>query len=319
MGHKTIICTLFEKDYHHGVSVLVNSIYASNFRGDIFIGYKGNLPDWVKEKAIDTSVYSWAGGILVYEISSEFRLFFLKINTKKHLAHYKPLFMLELMNNVSTSAEKIVYFDPDIILKCNWLFFEVWMDFGVALVHEITMHDMPSSHPTRRLWEKIIIEAGYKITRQLSSYINSGFCGVTRNNLEFLSLWNSYVDIAINEYGQDETLFATFDRTALFWNIDQDTFNMTAMSSNTSISEYGPEGMDFLNGGQIMSHATGTPKPWNKKFILNALKGNPPSLADKFYWKNSNNPIKLYNTRFLDLKKKSILIASFMGRFYKKL
>ena len=60
---------------------------------------------------------------------------------------------------------------------------------------------------------------------------------------------------------------------------------MAAMCYENPISEMGPDAMDFVQSGWIaMSHATGSPKPWNKKFLLSAIKGMPPSRAEKAYW-----------------------------------
>ena len=41
----------------------------------------------------------------------------------------------------------------------------------------------------------------------------------------------------------------------------------------------GPEGMDFLPGGHLLSHAAGGGKPWRGGFLRAALRGRPPGTA----------------------------------------
>ncbi len=43
---KAIICTLFEGRYHFGAAALVNSLYRAGYRGELYAGYKGELPFW---------------------------------------------------------------------------------------------------------------------------------------------------------------------------------------------------------------------------------------------------------------------------------
>jgi len=314
----SIICTVFEKGYHYGVAALANSLYIHGFRGDFYIGYRGDLPYWITSKWQESSEFDWIGKVHVFTVRENYRLIFLEINQQRHLAHYKPAFMLDLMNQVAPLSKSIAYFDPDIVVRCRWGFFEEWMEYGVSMVHEIVSQDMPPNHPTRKQWEKIIIECEKLVTRSLNSYINCGFCGVSRQNIEFLELWDYYINKAITIYKQDESLFATFDRTSAFWSIDQDTFNMAAMSSNSPISEMGPEAMDFVSAGWTMSHAVGPQKPWSKNFVLSALKGLSPSMPEKQYWVYANNGIKTISNIRFNVKKLSISFASFISRFYGK-
>lgn len=312
---KSAICTLFEGHYHYGLAALVNSLHKQDFRGSFFVGYRGDLPAWSGSAVIDTTI-PWVNGCYTYKVAEGLDIHFLLLKTNYHLTNYKAQFILELWKGPAKNADAIVYFDPDIVIKCRWAFFENWMSHGISLVHEIVSNDMPVTHPIRLEWEKIITESNRAPLRKLQSYINGGFCGVTKDNIEFVETWSDIIDIAVNKYKADPTKFSSFDRTYPFWSIDQDAINIAAMCCTSPISELGPEGMDFIYGGWTMSHATGTPKPWKKVFLWSSLKANPPSLADKAYWLNVKGPITVFNSIKISLKQISISISSFIGRFY---
>lgn len=312
----TIICTLFEKHYHYGLAALTNSLYHHGFRGSIFAGYRGILPEWCST-AKETHNVSWPGSRTL-DIAENFQIHFLPLDTDFHLTNYKPFFMLRLLESFGKDAEAIAYFDPDIVIKCQWSFFETWMSCGVALVHEITANDMPPTHPIRRQWEGVIERCGRQVTRNLYSYINGGFCGIAKSNFEFITLWSEIMNTAMKHYDLKPAKFMPSDRTHIFFATDQDALNIAAMCSKSPISEIGPEGMDLTYGGWTMSHAVGSPKPWRKNFILSALKGSPPSLTDRAYWLNVDGPLQCYQSITVKLKRISILFASFIGRFYRR-
>lgn len=315
----SIICTLFEGHYHHGVAVLINSLYKHGFRGDFFVGYRGELPLW-SEDAKDDFKFDWSGARTLNAIS-DLKIHFLPLTTTSHFANYKPEFILQVWELCSTSsnAAGIFYFDPDIVNKCGWVFYERWINFGVALVHDIVYHDMPSSHPKRLQWAAVASNAGYQVKNHLTSYINSGFIGVSRSQMEFVKLWSQLIDFSVSSFKFDKTKFVQNDENNydLFSFGDQDLLNLAAMCTNEPISEFGQEGMDFKGGGWLMSHATGSPKPWKKRFISSALKAEPPTLAEKAFWKNADGPISIFNDK-IKIKNVSINIASFIGRFYRK-
>ena len=310
------ICTLFEGHYHYGVAALINSLFKQGFRGEIYAGYKGNLPDWAR-LAKESADLSWPGS-QTWEITEGLRIHFLPLNTDFHLANYKPYFMLRLWDGPADNSDAIAYFDPDIVVKCNWQFFEDWMNCGIALVQEIANSPMPSTHPTRLKWKEIISECGYQVTKDLNHYFNSGFCGVLKKNIDFLNIWCQVIDVSTNNFGFNMYSFLTESYNPYFKAGDQDAMNIAAMCSQVPISEVGPYGMDFSYGDSIMSHSTGNPKPWKKNFLLSAFKGFSPSRAEKSYWLYANGLIHNYSSRELKIKNISIAIASALGRFYSK-
>ncbi len=310
------VCTLFEKHFHHGLAGLSNSLYQNGFRGDIFVGYRGNLPEWSKNAKLNTEL-EWPGATTL-TVLDDLKLHFLPVETEYHLTNYKPDFMIRLFNGPAKNADSLSYFDPDIVIKCKWTFFEKWMSYGVALVHEIIATDMPTTHPIRKMWEEIIAKAGFKITHQLHAYINGGYCGVDKNHKEYLQVWKKIMDVGIEHYNLAPDKFMPTDRTDPFFATDQDAMNMAAMCCNSPISEFGPEGMDFIHGGWTMSHAVGSPKPWKKKFIPSALKGYAPTLQDSAYWKYVDGPIQSFSAGYRKRKKLSILTASLISRIYQK-
>jgi len=193
------------------------------------------------------------------------------------------------------------------------------MSNGVALVHEITSNDMPPTHPLRLEWEKVLLKCNRQIKRRTHSYINAGFCGVARKNIEFLKVWLEIMDTAIEHYNVTPDQWDhSLPRSFIFYVADQDALNIAAMSCESPISEMGPEAMDFTNGGWTMSHAVGSPKPWKKNFLLSALKGVPPSLPDRAFWINVESPIAYYSPALIKRKKLSVSVAALIGRFYSR-
>ena len=312
----SVACTLFESHYHYGLAALINSLINNGFKGSIYAGYRGSLPGWCINRKTDPAL-DWDGATTL-EVTGNVLLHFLPLNTEYHLTNYKPYFMVRLLEGPAKNAEIIAYFDPDIVIKCKWIFFEKWIFHGVALVHEITANDMPATHPIRKQWEDVIAKCNREVTRNLHSYINGGFCGVAKSNIEFLTLWVEIMNTAMKHYDLKPAKFMPSDRTHIFFASDQDALNIAAMSSKCPISEMGPEGMDLTHGGWTMSHAVGLPKPWRKNFFLSALKGNPPSLTDRAYWSSVDGPVRCYQPVRVKLKRISILFASFLGRFYRR-
>jgi hypothetical protein len=311
---KSIICTLFEGHYHYGVAALVNSLYKNGFRGDVYAGYMGALPVWANVAKKNT-LLDWNGASSM-DVAEGLQLHFLPVSTERHLTNYKPSFMLALQAYVDKG---LFYFDPDIVIKCSWNFFEEWIEFGVALVQEIISNNLSPNNPKRLRWNAIIEKAGRKTERHLFNYFNGGFCGVKKTDFDFIELWAEIIDIGINDLGLNtHHLFKPVIHTDLMPFGDQDAMNIAAMCCRAAISDFGPEGMDFTYGGWLMSHKTAPPKPWTASYLSRALKGYKPGLADKHYWAYANLYIQPYSLFVWRYKWLSIKAASFINRFYAK-
>lgn len=312
-----VVCTLFEGNYHHGVAALVNSLYHHGFRGTVYAGYRGNLPPWVeKTKQVLFAENLKAEKFLVAE---DLSIVFVQLTTDFHLSNYKPFFAQQVKKNCNMSAGAQFYFDPDIVLKCSWSFFEEWVKMGVALVNEKINHDMGSNHPIRVMWKEILRENGYKCNQVLSSYINAGFFGIPMSDESFLEVFGRLIIYSQEKNGVDmKKIDMLVNRTNPFFAKDQDALNMAAMASETTVCPYGPEGMDFIHGGSLMSHAVGGSKPWKKNYVTSFLKGYPPSLQDKEFWRYSQGVIRSLSQRKIAIATLLIKSTSFLGRFYRR-
>ena len=103
-----------------------------------------------------------------------------------------------------------------------------------------------------------------------------------------------------------------------FYNADQDVLNAALMACEVDVSLVGKEGMDFIPGGYIMSHAIGKAKPWRKQMLKSALGGQPPTLADKSFWENVETPIQLWPSGSLLFRKLDLTVASALGRLLRR-
>lgn len=303
---KSSICTLFEGDYHYGVGALTNSLYHHGFRGVIWVGYRGKLPPWAKplKQQENYAEYLVANGCC---------LRFVKLTTDYHLTNYKPNFMLSLWKEYCPETEAMFYFDPDIVIKCRWSYYEEWVSYGIALCEDVNS-PLYQTHPLRIAWRKFYEPHGINLQSSIDTYVNGGFIGVSKQQQEFLNHWYTIQELmspAINGLENANVK----DRTFMFCKTDQDALNIALMSEDFSASIIGKEGMDFTYGGFTMSHALGSGKPWRKNVILNVIKkGKFPRLADKQYWKYVRSPIELYYYLELFFKTLDLQIGTLISR-----
>ena len=306
---REIVCTLFEESYGIGVAALVNSLAAAGYKGKVYAGFRGALPSWAKDVQ--------ARGGCVYESANELLLEFVLLKTDWQLANYKPEFMLYIMETLERQAPGIIYFDPDITVRCPWMFFQQWLEFGLMVCEDITS-PMHQTHPRRMMWRRLFPDLLAEECSAVSDgYINSGFIGISRHQLNFLRTWSTVVERASPIAGGVTAWLGHNPRTPFspFSALDQDALNIAVMSTSAPISVIGPEGMDFKSLGYVMSHAIGPAKPWDGKFFRRALAGGAPSAADRSFVKYVRaGPLKPVSDLHLTLMRLDLLMAKIWSK-----
>ena len=304
------LCTLFEGNYHYGVAALSNSLIASGFVGDFWVGYRGELPAWIA----DSPDFDRASGEL--RVAPTLKLHMVEIDTPLHFAYYKPTFLRQVLEHHAPEATRVAYLDPDIVLKCTWPAFAAWFtDDGISLCEDVNPN-FPERHPKRLQWQRFFAAHGVTSQRSIGRYYNSGFIAVPRAHIEFLGLWSHLCDLVVDHNKGVKHLKAG-DANSIFHSTDQDALNFALTVSEVPLNTAGPEAMDFLPGGYYLSHAIGSDKPWHGKHIRQALRGQPPRLAAKAYYQFANAPIKVWGDGDLAWRRIKLKIATAIGRVYR--
>jgi hypothetical protein len=306
---KSVVVTLFEGDYHLGAAALINSLCAAGFDGTVVCGHRGPPPPWAPA----------ARRLGPVEVG------FVALATKVHLTNYKPEFLLHVWTRLHPAAPRIFYFDPDIVLKARWPFFEEWADYGVALVEDVNS-PMPDSHPRRGAWRRCLARRHQRVRRETSLYVNGGFIGLARAQEGFLHEWNEAMALVGAEIGGLERSMFSFGaaRTAMespaypFSKTDQDALNIAVMTASQPVSIMGAEGMDFHPGGWTMAHALGPEKPWRKRMVRAALAARAPTAADREFWVHAAGPLAVFPARVVAWRRATLALAGLIGRCYRR-
>ena len=318
------VCTLFEGNYHFGVATLFNSLYKSGFRGTVYVGYRGELPNWAL-KGKQESIGKWNDAIILKPVEG-LNLVFLFLTTTYSLTNYKPDFMLELWDGPAKNADALFYFDPDIVVNDSWNCFEQWVNCGVALCEDMGS-PLQEFHPRRVGWRNYYRKYNINLQFKNSIYVNGGFIGLLKKDLSFLNLWKQLQEnmgesigglkISIFSGENYNTILSKMEGFTIFDKTDQDALNATIEAFLGNTSYLGKEGMGFVSQHITMFHALGNPKPWKTKHLKRAFNGKTPRIYDVKYWENSKSPLSVHSKWEITIKKLSINIAKLIGRFYK--
>lgn len=297
----SLIATLFEGHYHLGAAALLNSLHKSGFKGVFVCGHRGPIPAWAEEaKAV---------------LAPAIEVLWVEQNTQRHLTYHKPRFLSECLPLAKAKGcDQLCYLDPDLVIKAPWSVFEQWIGDGLALVEDLNA-SLPEGHPYRLAWHALYQKHKRLPARPLNRYYNAGFIGLPLSCADFLTLWEEIVDWAGEETGS-LTKLKNASPHALFHSADQDAMNMALELSTHPLHTAGPEAMDFIPGGHLISHAAGGTKPWRGGFLRDALRGTPPGLPQKAFYDFTDGPIVVLPKGLASRRRLELKLAALIGRFY---
>ena len=294
------VCTLFEGHYHLGVGALINSLHASGFTGKVVCGYRGAEPAWADAAR---------------ELECGIEVIFVPITTGVHFTNYKPEFLRDCWNTHGADADRLYYFDPDIVVKAPWGVLARWASDGVALCEDVNAY-LPARHPYRLAWIDFLQANALPPSHPVERYYNAGFIGLPLAYQGLLDTWIQIVGLAAKQTGSNR--LKNHQPHTLFHSADQDALNMALMVQNIPVNATGPEGMDFASGGHLLSHAIGGRKPWRGGFFRDALRGRPPGSAQKSFFRFAESPLRLFPSAQLARLRLSLRSGALLGRIYRR-
>jgi hypothetical protein len=315
------VCTLFEGDYSKGFAVLVNSLIRHGFTGTVFAGFRGSLPQWAVRSG---SAKSAAGKSLSISVAEGVQICLLPLETTSHLTNYKPQFMLSLWKDKAKDYDGLLYLDPDIVIARRWSYIAQWLQCGVALCEDVNspVHD---THPRRRGWQLFYGARGFEFTSVGGSYVNGGAVGTRSQDVAFVELWQKLTLLMGELIGGLETTrvkggkaFADKGFADCFDIADQDSLNAAVQCYRGEISILGQEAMGIRPGDAVLLHALGGRKPWRCSYLLDALRGYPPTCVDKTYWSCAAVPLRTHSYFKIWWTNIAIRLCSMVGRFYRR-
>ena len=318
---KVAVCTLFERQYHLGAAVLVNSLCRAGFTGTIYAGFRGPLPPWAQARAKAVSETRWE-----MTVTREVRIVFLRLETAAHFTNYKPEFLLRLETLVGGETDAVIYCDPDIVLNGPWRYLEEWLSCGIAVCEDINS-PLHRNNPRRVGWKRFFEPLGFTLQFRDDEYANGGFIGLEWKYRQFLVTWQTFIGhVAASLGGADvvgigggKTLEGSYGFADCFHQPDQDALN-AALEAHPElpVSFQGAGAMGFLGGDAILPHALGAAKPWTRDYVRDAFRGRPPRLVDKIFWKKSDAPLQPFTPGHVSTRRLQIAFASGMGRIMRR-
>jgi hypothetical protein len=302
---KQIVCTLGEQRYFLGVAALVNSLAHGGFNGIVVVGYRGERPDWLQHFAYDAASE-------LYAITPLVGLRLMEVGGPWHLNNCKPAFVARILTEIYPEAELVYYFDTDIVLKHAWSTLADWARNGIVMVLDPADSYMSPHHAYRQAWKALAAKQG-RPCRDVTGYVNGGCVGIHRDFAEFASVWSALMQ-ELERDGADMTRMKNAHGRIEFARMDQDILNATIMATEVKLALLGSEAMGmFPWTGEILPHAMFMRKPWDRNYVLDALRGFGPGRVHLAYWQFVDGPIHPFS-RFERLRKRiQVTVGHWIG------
>ncbi len=315
---RVVVCTLFEKRYHLGVAVLVNSLAHAGFRGTVVAGFRGPLPPWADAaRPLDAAT-------LELTVPEGPTLLFSRIETTAHFTNHKPAFIRDVLDRPETDG--VFYFDPDVVVNTTWHYLEEWLTCGIAVCDDVNS-PVAENHPLRVGWRRFFAGSDTELRYRGSRYANGGVVGLVREHRGFLELWQRMLEEVTASLGGADIVGIEGGRMLedpygfanCFRHTDQDVLNAALEACpHLPVSFLGKQAMGFDAGAPSLPHALGPRKPWSRRFIREALGGRPPARVDRAFWNKAHGPLKPFSAGQLAAARLRVSVAAGLGRLIRR-
>jgi hypothetical protein len=207
----------------------------------------------------------------------------------------------------------------------DWHSISEWLSCGVALCEDVNS-PVTEFHPRRVGWRRHFALHGVELKYRGAEYVNGGCVGVERKNLQFLENWwslSQYMAEVIGGLGTAKVDSGSAFLGKGFGNCfdcsDQDALNAAIeMTGSADFSILPRTAMAFSPGDHVLPHALGRNKPWRKSYLLEAMRGLPPTPADKAFWACVGGPLQSIGRKQLPWARATLLIATALSRLYRR-
>ena len=305
-----IVCTLAEGHYFFGVAALVNSLVRAGFKGAVVVGFRGERPTWLETFAHDPALDSYA-------VTPSVQLRLVEVPGPWHLNNCKPRFIEDVLFTKYPNSDLVYYFDTDIVITHSWSSFAEWASGGIVLVLDPADSYMSPHHVYRRAWQDLAARQR-RVCREFTGYVNGGCIGICRQQAEFARVWSGLME-ELERNGADMRKMKNTTGKLEFSRMDQDILNAAVMASDAPIGLLGSEAMGMFPWvGEVMPHAMWQRKPWQRNYILDALRGFPPGRAHRAYWEFVNGPIRPFNEFALFRKRAQLTAGHLIGLLHSR-
>ena len=281
------VCTICNGAYWWGAGALANSLYATGYRGELWVGYVGELPAWLKDRRSSHSQ--------LRKLTGDFALIAHGLRSDVHLAHQKPDLMLAMLD-ARADLDRVMFFDADMVAICASVFSKVGLTGQSASFWTTEIPYLHEMHPWRKEWSRLIEDLGWPI-RSSSQYFQSALQN-PREYKVFLDRWQRIIASIHQKYpgSRDRILMET--RAHPYHIVDQDAMSVAVMATDVPLTVMGVEALGNGQTSYLAQHPRLHFKPWNFQFIRRALSGwGPADPYELLFLRHCREVINMMSTK----------------------